>query len=269
MTDFLDLLNALSRHDPATSGPVLFVFPHPDDDIFVGGTLSLLVRAGVRVDAAWMTSGDYDGLDQVRENELQRAMDIAGVARRHLLRLPDGGLIGALEDACATLHLLIGEIEPRAVIGPAFEGGHADHDATSFAVAQACRRTGRSVPIFEYPCYAPDADAPKGLRLAAFPLDATGVRHVGLDEDAIRCKEAMARAYASQQQVFDLLGWQPSARELFRECPPNRDHARPPFEGLDSYAHWFNWRSRDRFEHLAAAVAAVTMRPREPQALSG
>ena len=28
--------------------------------------------------------------------------------------------------------------------------------------------------------------------------------------------------------------------------------------GLDSYAHWFNWRSPHRFHQLAAAVAAVT-----------
>ena len=170
MTDFLDLLNAPSRHDPAPPGPVLFVFPHPDDDIFVGGTLSLLVRAGVRVHAAWMTSGGYDGLDQVRENEMQRAMDIAGVARRHLLRLLDGKLIGALEDACATLHLLIGEIEPRAVIGPAFRGRPRRPRRHELRGAASCRRAGRSVPIFEYPCYAPDADVPNGLRLAAFPL---------------------------------------------------------------------------------------------------
>ncbi|MEL4486285.1 PIG-L family deacetylase, partial [Shewanella algae] len=76
--------------------------------VFVGGTLSLLVRAGVKVEAAWMTSGGYDGLDRLRENEMRRAMDVAGVERRHLLRLPDGGLIGALEEASAMLCRLIG-----------------------------------------------------------------------------------------------------------------------------------------------------------------
>jgi LmbE family N-acetylglucosaminyl deacetylase len=239
-------------------GAVLFVFPHPDDDNFVGGTLSLLVRAGVRVDAAWMTSGGYDGLDRVREDELRRAMDVAGVERRHLLRLPDGGLVRMLEAACARLHRLIGEVRPRAVIGPAFEGGHADHDATSFALAEACRRAGGDVPIFEYPCYAPDADAPRGLRLGTFPAHSAGVQHVDLDEAATRCKETMVEAYASQKEVFDLLGWQPSRQELFRECPRDRDYRRPPCAGLDSYAHWFNWRSPDRFEQLVAAVASVT-----------
>jgi N-acetylglucosamine malate deacetylase 2 len=256
--DFLDLKMDLSSGLPKQPGSVLFVFPHPDDDVFVGGTLSLLVRAGMRVDAAWMTSGGYDRLETVREDELHQAMDLAGVERRHLLRLPDGGLVGALDDACAMLHRLIAKVRPQAVIGPAFEGGHADHDATSFAVAEAYRRTGWDVPIFEYPCYAPDTDAPKGLRLCAFPAHAAGVRHVDLDEAATRCKEAMAAAYASQKAVFDLLGWRPSRREHFRECPRNRDHGRPPYAGLDSYAHWFNWRSRDRFEELAAAVASVT-----------
>lgn len=258
MIDFLSVAKVPSQGLPEGPGSILFVFPHPDDDVFVGGTLSLLVRAGVRVDAAWMTSGGYDGLERVREDELRRAMDVAGVERRYLLRLPDGGLARVLEEACATLHRLIGEVRPGAVIGPAFEGGHADHDATNFAVAEACRRAGWDVPIFEYPCYAPDPDAPKGLRLGAFPADGAGVHLVDLDETATRCKESMAVAYASQKAVFDLLGWQPSSQELFRECPRDRDHRHPPCAGLDSYAHWFNWRSPDRFEQLAAAVARST-----------
>ena len=162
MIDFLSVAGGLSNGLPEQRGSVLFVFPHPDDDVFVGGTLSLLVRAGVRVDAAWMTSGGYDGLERVREDEVQKAMDVAGVERRHLLRLPDGGLVRVLEEACAALHRLIGEVRPGAVIGPAFEGGHADHDATSFAVAEGCRRAGSNARIFEYPCYAPDVDASKG-----------------------------------------------------------------------------------------------------------
>jgi LmbE family N-acetylglucosaminyl deacetylase len=268
--EFLSLERGLSGGPQTKRGSVLFVFPHPDDDVFVGGALSLLVRAGVRVDAAWMTSGGYDGLDRLREDEMRRAMDVAGVERRHLLRLPDGGLVRVLEEACATLHRLIGEVAPGAVIGPAFEGGHADHDATSFAVAEGCRRARWDAPIFEYPCYAPDANAPKGLRLGAFPACYAGVRHVDLDEAATRCKGAMAGAYASQKAVFDLLGWQPTRQEPFRECPRDRDHRRPPCAGLDSYAHWFNWRSLDRFDQLAAAVAsATTARPRIAGALAG
>lgn len=258
MIDFPFLNRDASKGSEDRRGPVLFVFPHPDDDIFVGGTLSLLVRAGVVVDAAWMTSGGYDGLDRVREGEIARAMDIAGVERRHLLRLPDGGLVRVLDEACAALAALIAGLQPIAVIGPAFEGGHADHDATSFAVAEACRRAGGIVPIFEYPCYAPDADAPKGLRLSAFPARSSGVSWVELDEAATRCKAAMVEAYASQQPVFDLLGWQLTREEFFRNCPHDRDHRRPPCAGLDSYAHWFNWRSPDRFDQLAAAVASST-----------
>lgn len=256
MIDLVSLASGLAGDSQGNGRPILFVFPHPDDDVFVGGTLSLLVRAGVSVEAAWMTSGGYDGLDLVREDEMRRAMDVAGVARRHLLRLPDGGMIGALEEASAMLRHLIGELRPRAIVGPAFEGGHADHDATSFAVAEGCRRADWDTPIFEYPCYAPDPDAPKGLRLGAFPAGLPGVQHIGLDEVAMRCKASMAEVYASQQEVFRLFSWRPSSEESFRQCPRDRDHRRPPCAGLDSYAHWFNWRSPDRFEQLAAAVAS-------------
>ncbi|MBL6613940.1 MAG: PIG-L family deacetylase [Reyranella sp.] len=257
--DLLSLANGSSSSSQGNGRPVLFVFPHPDDDVFVGGTLSLLVRAGVKVEAAWMTSGGYDGLDRLRENEMRRAMDVAGIERRHLLRLPDGGLIGALEEASAMLCRLVGELRPRMIIGPAFEGGHADHDATSFATAEACRRAGCSAPLFEYPCYAPDPYAPNGLRLGAFPAELPGVEHIALDEVALRCKVSMAEAYASQQEVFRLLSWRPSNTESFRQCPRDRDHRHPPCTGLDSYAHWFNWRSPDRFGQLAAAVVSTSI----------
>jgi hypothetical protein len=93
--------------------------------------------------------------------------------------------------------------------------------------------------------------------LSAFPAYAADVQHVELDEAAMRCKETMAAAYASQRGVFDLLGWQPSRQESFRRCTRNRDYGSPPHEGFDSYAHWFNWRSTDRFEHLVLAIASV------------
>ena len=266
MIDFLRPAPHSPKRQDAIAAPILFVFPHPDDDVFVGGTLSLLARAGLCLHACWMTSGGYDGMNRARENELRHAMDIAGVAHRHLMRLPDGGLIGALEEACSALRRLIDDIKPGVVIGPAFEGGHADHDATSFIVAESCRRADGEAPIFEYPCYAPDADVPNGLRLAAFPARFEGVRQIALDETAMRCKEMMADAYATQKPVFDLLGWRPSPREYYRQCPQDRDHARPPFVGLDSYAHWFNWRSPDRFEKLSAAIAsATTLKSREPR----
>jgi hypothetical protein len=67
-----------------------------------------------------------------------------------------------------------------------------------------------------------------------------------------------------------LLGWQPASGEPFRECPRDRDHRRAPCAGLDGYAHWFNWRSRDRFEQLAAAVAsATTVQPPIAGAVAG
>lgn len=259
MIDFLSEQSRLSGGSRGDGETILFVFPHPDDDVFVGGTLSLLARAGARLDAAWITSGGFDGIDRVREDEMRRAMDATGVERRHLLRLPDGGLIGALPEACAMLHRLVAELRPRVVIGPAFEGGHADHDATSFALAEACRRAKRNVRVFEYPCYAPDADAANGLRLGAFPANAPGVRRVRLDKAAMRCKASMVDAYVSQKQVFELLGWRASDEEYFRECPSDRDYRRPPCRGLDSYAHWFNRRSQDRFEQLAAAIASCSL----------
>ena len=259
MIDFLRVESGQPGDLPRKPGAVLFVFPHPDDDVFVGGTLSLLVRAGVRVEAAWMTSGGYDGLQAMREQEMEQAMDVASVERRHLLRLPDGGLVGALDDACAMLYRLIGEVRPRAVIGPAFRAGtptmmrRASPWPRDVAGPDGTYRYSRSL-------LRPRCRCSEGAAALCLPLaHAAGVRRVDLDEAATRCKASMAAAYASQKSVFDLLGWRPSCQEQFRECPRDRDH-RLPCAGLNSYAHWFNWRSCDRFEQLVAAVTSATAR---------
>ena len=40
----------------------LCLFGHPDDDVFIAGTMKLLLDNGAELHAAWLTSGDYFGL---------------------------------------------------------------------------------------------------------------------------------------------------------------------------------------------------------------
>lgn len=126
----------------AAGSTCLFVFAHPDDEVFVGGMLWDLQWVGVGVEAAWLTSGDYDGQGALREREIESAMDVIGVPakRRHLLRLPDGRLMDFLAEGIKVIGVLLDRVRPDHVFTTAFEGGHADHDSANFLVAEALRR---------------------------------------------------------------------------------------------------------------------------------
>lgn len=251
--------------------PILFLFPHPDDDLFVGGMLADLCQSPRPVHAGWLTSGGFDGRDRIREMEARQAMEVCGLPapRRHFLRLPDGGLIRRFEDLVSRVGALLEAVQPGAVFTPAFEGGHADHDAANSAVAY-CLRTKPEIRQYEYPCYAPSDDPlNRGLRLNDFPPETEGVQRWCPSAEGLARKQSMLSAYPSQAAVFRMLGfprdadWFAVHGEPFRATPADRDPMQPPFPGLSSYAHWFNRRSKNRFEQLRQALRMRAADPRQ------
>ena len=241
----------------------LFLFPHPDDDLFISGILAGAI-AEARVEAAWLTSGGFDGQENLRAFEIARAMDLLGLKREqcHLLQLPDGQLAGHLQEAVEKVSALMARFQPEAVWVTAFEGGHSDHDAANF-IAWKAARSARILPvpsIYEFPCYSSAGPAStRGLLLNSFPPGSTEICFYPLDDDGIRLKTRLLHAYSSQRDVFTMLGYPDEERlrrngEAFRKVPDDRDYNSPPVQGLESYAHWFNSRSRDRFSELAAAI---------------
>jgi len=241
----------------------LFIFPHPDDDLFVSGILAASA-AKAKVEAVWLTSGGFDRLQDLRELEISQAMNLVGLKRGqyHLLRLPDGQLAQHLAEAIDKIAGLMACFQPEAVWVTAFEGGHADHDAANF-IAWKAARSGRILPypsIYEFPCYSPAGSAlTRGLLLNCFPIDSSEICFHPVDDQGMRLKQGMLQAYSSQHEVFKMLGYPDEERlrrngEAFRKVPEDRDYSSPPIQGLESYAHWFNSRSRDRFSELAAAI---------------
>ncbi len=63
---------------------VLFLVPHQDDDVnMAASTLEAYVQAGSEVYVAFLTNGDYKGLNNLRLTEALECMDALGVPRDH------------------------------------------------------------------------------------------------------------------------------------------------------------------------------------------
>src|SRR5256714_15132339 len=137
---FAAILPHLARAQ--TSGPVLAVFAHPDDERVIGPLLSRLSREGRETHLVIATDGSKGVTDfahipagaqlaAARTKEATCAANRLGVRKLHLIGLPDGGLasfesLGKLRTALAAI---IDSVKPAAVItvGPEGGTGHPDH----------------------------------------------------------------------------------------------------------------------------------------------
>jgi N-acetyl-1-D-myo-inositol-2-amino-2-deoxy-alpha-D-glucopyranoside deacetylase len=145
-------------------GPLLAIFPHPDDETFsAAGVMAAAVERGVPVTVISATRGEagecsIPGLDDperlgaVRERELRDAMQELGVMDVRFLTYRDSGmegspearhpraLVGApVEAVAARLVTLIRAVQPRVIITYGQDGiyGHPDHLHLHYATLQA------------------------------------------------------------------------------------------------------------------------------------
>jgi len=151
----------------STSGPVVFVHAHPDDEaIFTGGTMVRLAEAGVPVVLVVATGGelgevpgDLGGgvLAEVRHAESRRAAELLGVERVEMFGHLDSGMAGDPRNAApgsfwsqpvgeiaGRLAVLLSEVEASCVVGYDEFGvyGHPDHIQVTRMVSAAADEAG-------------------------------------------------------------------------------------------------------------------------------
>ncbi len=220
------------------------VLAHPDDEVFIAGTLRCILERGDEVHCVWMTSGEASGGAARREAELARAVSILGLepGAVHLARFPNRGLLPRLQNMAEWLGELFLRLAPDEVFTTAYEGGHIDHDAVNWAVHKAWTNAAPEAVCQEFPLY--NRTGPRflrGWRVNDFPPDADDVRHTRCTLGQLECKFAMMRAYRSQWA--DLLPFRllmPARKflekgEPHRLMPMGRDYLAPPHAGILNY----------------------------------
>ena len=109
----------------------LLVFaPHPDDaEIHCGATIAAHVRQGARVVIVDATRGELGSRGTVAERDAEAiaAANVLGVAERHNLNLPDGGLMSGDRNQRDTLVEALRQHAPRTVLTIAAQARHGDH----------------------------------------------------------------------------------------------------------------------------------------------
>jgi bacillithiol biosynthesis deacetylase BshB1 len=124
---------------------ILAVGAHPDDvELGCGGTLARAAARGHRVGVVDLTAGEMAtrGSAELRRQEAEEAGRALGVAWRHCLALPDGGLRGAVEEQVAALVAALRAAQPRAVLLHDRGDPHPDHGGAAKLTQRAAFLSG-------------------------------------------------------------------------------------------------------------------------------
>jgi LmbE family N-acetylglucosaminyl deacetylase len=151
-------------------GSILGIWAHPDDEAYLtAGLMAAAARRGERVACVTATRGEEGSWDEdrwpsehmgeVREEELERSLEILGVKEHHWLECVDGTLAGVEPDvALAKLVPVVRDVAPASVLtfGPDGMTGHPDHRSISAWATEAFRRAAPAGARLYHATYPPD-----------------------------------------------------------------------------------------------------------------
>jgi LmbE family N-acetylglucosaminyl deacetylase len=216
---------------PRKIGTLLGIWAHPDDEAYLSAALMAVVRrSGGRVVVVTATRGelgtdDPEGcppqkLAPVRERELLDSLAVIDVREHVWLDHRDGELpsVPAAVGVAEIEHVL-DSVCPDTIVtfGPEGMTGHADHQAVSAWVTEACRVTGRLGSLW-YATLPPlfhqrwgELNERVGLWFegSAPPVTADSdlVAHVRSTGELLALKQRALRAHSSQtRQLESLVG---------------------------------------------------------------
>ncbi|MBN2322383.1 MAG: PIG-L family deacetylase [Spirochaetes bacterium] len=211
----------------------LFLFAHPDDDLYCCILLKRLIEEKKRVHALYLTSGDAGGRSGEREAEVFCALERTGIERENVrfLRIPEIELAGSLNRAVSSAVHTVRTCGTDCIVGHDYEGGHEAHDLASFCASET-GKIGRVGERFVFPVYHGPPHNRTGARfIAGRKAHVT----ISFEKGDKKLKEKALSCYRSQREHFDGLGRSCSdyfellfSRELYhRICEPI-DYSKKP-----------------------------------------
>lgn len=218
----------------ATATPgVLVIAAHPDDEVLgLGFTISSHRASGDIVNVVFMTNGagpDWrankvaqQSVADTRFIEACDALGVIGIPPEFIVNLgfPDYGLLRYIPEAVRDVATLLDIYRPKVVYVHAIEGGHRDHDTTSFVVQYASTLCGLNC-IFEWAEYNRDVPMDGNISEARFPSDpfvaSFACWATPFDQPMLEKKRAMLGKYVSQANIIHRYPFQ---GEILRKAKP-------------------------------------------------
>lgn len=149
-----------STVDALPRGDVLFLLPHPDDELFVLPRIIFEHRAQARCWCVFTTSGECHGVRaETRANESLRTLRRIGIPDEQIVfvgaaaEVRSSALINNMDRVYDRLQTLVAGRTLGAIYTSAYEGGHPDHDATFFLAQQLAVSAETTCALLEYYCY--------------------------------------------------------------------------------------------------------------------
>lgn len=226
-------------------GRTLVLVAHPDDES--GGCAALLQRMrdpivvfatdGAPADEFfWRPFGSRQAYSRLRRQEALRGLAAIGVRSVHFLdeyngrEFLDQQLHRNLSAAVAAVDALVRQYLPDAILVPAYEGGHPDHDACSFVGSVVGEL--HSIPVWEMPLYHRSRNG-RIICQRFCQLDGTEVR-IRYTSTELLNRNALITNYASQMDLGEFVK---SRIEYFRP-QPKYDYTKAPNDGVVNYEAW-------------------------------
>lgn len=193
---------------------VLVFAAHPDDDVLgLGTTLYRHSLNGDNIKVVFVTNGTAGAGESwyrktnisnkranLRYKEAIQALSQINIAEENIycLGFPDGGSQRYLETISIDISMLLQNLNPQLVYVHCIEGGHIDHDITSFVVKSICNKIGYT-NVFEYAEY--NHTQPIGTRDIKFlpsPSNTSEEIIINITEEERNLKRKMLAFHHSQ-----------------------------------------------------------------------
>jgi LmbE family N-acetylglucosaminyl deacetylase len=226
----------------ALLGRTLVLVAHADDETVGSGMLVQRMRDPIVVFATdsaprdeyfWRGYPSRQSYAALRRREADQALNALGIRRMDYLAsssFVDMELFRHVPEALDALSHILRRYHPDAILTPAYEGGHPDHDTCNFIASVAAVEFG--IGAWEMPLYHSSADS-EFVPQHFIETIGDEVTPQFLPEELARKRCALA-AYKSQSEI--LSRFVPEV-EQFRPMP-RHDYSLPPHPFKLTYEHW-------------------------------
>ncbi len=205
-----------------TDTDVLVFAAHPDDDILgLGTTLYRHSLKGENIKVVFSTNGTGRGGESwnisvgeskrrldTRYREAVQALSLINIPDENIycLGYPDGGTQRYMKNMSLDILHLIQKLKPGRIYVHCIEGGHRDHDLTSYVVKSVCKEIGYS-HLFEWTEYNPNQ--PLGTQDVKFLSAESTTKELKIKisaEERILKRKMLASHHSQDVEQFYLQG---------------------------------------------------------------
>ena len=241
---------------------LLFIIPHPDDEIVgCGIILKKFLEEGKRITLFFLTNGiidvnqmwfwdkkNFDKFLLRRTCEMKGSLRKLGISDFICRNLSSRTLKNHIKRTHSEIKEIISKRKIDTIFCPAYEGGHQDHDVSNFI----CSRLTSMCQVFEFAEYN---NSYNRVKSNVFIQESINQTIIELDPIEKRIKSDLLMIYESEKKN---LTYVETKIESYRQLYPY-DYSKPPHPGVLFYRRFsfFSWHPRVDEDHPSLICSKI------------